>query len=308
VSVDPLAGKFPFYTSFQYSGNNPVTFYDLDGNEQVDNTKTNVDQNGQQNKVSFTQEKPNLDEEGNVVSKTKEVTSVTQNEDGSFTLNHEKGTQFTDSEDRIYSRYSENFESPEFLSEKGKSLVDNLFENLAEKNIQQVPTISGSPAPVEVPTAGNVTKNTDLKSVERTSTSVGIASDIVEGAAELSRAETMDKAKQLAKKGYKIFDKEKQAFKFLGKISKFARGLGVVTGVIQAGLSIREIYKDIQRGGIDAINPWDIADLAVASLAVTASIVLMFTPIGWIAAAALITTGVATGYFMGRLVHDLATQ
>ncbi len=51
VSVDPLSGKFPFYTPYQYSGDNPVTFYDLDGNEQVNNTNTNVEQNGQQAKI-----------------------------------------------------------------------------------------------------------------------------------------------------------------------------------------------------------------------------------------------------------------
>lgn len=49
VSVDPLAGKFPFYTPFQYTGNNPVTFTDLDGKETTGNEKTGVDTNGQQN-------------------------------------------------------------------------------------------------------------------------------------------------------------------------------------------------------------------------------------------------------------------
>jgi RHS repeat-associated protein len=48
VSVDPLAGKYPFYTPYQYSGNNPVTFYDLDGNETTENEVTNVETNGQQ--------------------------------------------------------------------------------------------------------------------------------------------------------------------------------------------------------------------------------------------------------------------
>src|ERR1017187_5622361 len=33
VSVDPLAAKFPFYTSYQYAGNRPINFIDLDGNE-----------------------------------------------------------------------------------------------------------------------------------------------------------------------------------------------------------------------------------------------------------------------------------
>jgi hypothetical protein len=43
-----LAGKFPFYTPYQYSGNNPVTFYDLDGEETVDNLQTGSESNGQQ--------------------------------------------------------------------------------------------------------------------------------------------------------------------------------------------------------------------------------------------------------------------
>jgi RHS repeat-associated protein len=55
VSVDPLAGKFPFYTPYQYSGDNPVTFYDMDGNERVDNTNTNVDENGQQKENGYQQ-------------------------------------------------------------------------------------------------------------------------------------------------------------------------------------------------------------------------------------------------------------
>ena len=35
VSVDPLAKKYPFYSSYQYAGNKPVTFIDLDGLEPV---------------------------------------------------------------------------------------------------------------------------------------------------------------------------------------------------------------------------------------------------------------------------------
>jgi len=33
VSVDPLAEKFPFYTPYQYAGNKPINFIDLDGKE-----------------------------------------------------------------------------------------------------------------------------------------------------------------------------------------------------------------------------------------------------------------------------------
>lgn len=35
VSVDPLAGDYPFYTPFQYAGNQPINFIDLDGLEQA---------------------------------------------------------------------------------------------------------------------------------------------------------------------------------------------------------------------------------------------------------------------------------
>ncbi|MDI1352859.1 MAG: RHS repeat-associated core domain-containing protein, partial [bacterium] len=33
VSIDPLAGEYPFYTPYQYAGNKPVNFIDLDGLE-----------------------------------------------------------------------------------------------------------------------------------------------------------------------------------------------------------------------------------------------------------------------------------
>ncbi len=33
VSIDPLAGEYPFYTPYQYAGNRPINFIDLDGLE-----------------------------------------------------------------------------------------------------------------------------------------------------------------------------------------------------------------------------------------------------------------------------------
>lgn len=33
LSIDPLASKFPFYTPYQYAGNSPIKFVDLDGAE-----------------------------------------------------------------------------------------------------------------------------------------------------------------------------------------------------------------------------------------------------------------------------------
>jgi len=34
VSVDPLAAKYPHYTPYQYAGNKPINFVDLDGLEE----------------------------------------------------------------------------------------------------------------------------------------------------------------------------------------------------------------------------------------------------------------------------------
>jgi RHS repeat-associated protein len=37
VSVDPLQFKYPYYTPYQYAGNKPITFIDLDGGEEMPN-------------------------------------------------------------------------------------------------------------------------------------------------------------------------------------------------------------------------------------------------------------------------------
>jgi RHS repeat-associated protein len=41
INVDPLAGKYPFYTPYQYAGNKPINFIDLDGGEEKPNPTTN---------------------------------------------------------------------------------------------------------------------------------------------------------------------------------------------------------------------------------------------------------------------------
>ncbi|MFA5419781.1 MAG: hypothetical protein WC341_15115, partial [Bacteroidales bacterium] len=43
--------KYPFYTPYQYSGNNPITFYDLDGTETTENEVANIKPNGQQTEI-----------------------------------------------------------------------------------------------------------------------------------------------------------------------------------------------------------------------------------------------------------------
>jgi RHS repeat-associated protein len=39
VSVDALKDKYPFYTTYQYAGNKPVSFIDLDGLEEEKKTR-----------------------------------------------------------------------------------------------------------------------------------------------------------------------------------------------------------------------------------------------------------------------------
>lgn len=53
VSVDPLQEKYPFYTPYQYAGNNPSSFTDLDGRETQDNDTTHVEKNEPQSYKSF---------------------------------------------------------------------------------------------------------------------------------------------------------------------------------------------------------------------------------------------------------------
>ena len=42
VSVDPMAGKFTYYTPYQYAGNRPINFIDLDGKEEAHPNNSNV--------------------------------------------------------------------------------------------------------------------------------------------------------------------------------------------------------------------------------------------------------------------------
>ena len=46
LSVDPLTKKYPWYTPYQFSGNNPIKFIDLDGLEPANNPKDPANQNG----------------------------------------------------------------------------------------------------------------------------------------------------------------------------------------------------------------------------------------------------------------------
>jgi RHS repeat-associated protein len=54
VSVDPLAGEYPFYTPYQYASNKPIVAIDLDGLETPEEQNTGMEANGQNNQVLST--------------------------------------------------------------------------------------------------------------------------------------------------------------------------------------------------------------------------------------------------------------
>ena len=58
VSVDPLQHKYPHYTPYQYAGNKPITFIDLDGLEEkkIEEIKSNfyIQKNDSQAQIDIT--------------------------------------------------------------------------------------------------------------------------------------------------------------------------------------------------------------------------------------------------------------
>ena len=53
MSVDPLQFKYPYYTPFQYAGNKPISFIDLDGAEEFRKPNGELIYTQSQNGVSY---------------------------------------------------------------------------------------------------------------------------------------------------------------------------------------------------------------------------------------------------------------
>jgi RHS repeat-associated protein len=105
VSVDPLQHKYPHYTPYQYAGNKPISYIDLDGLEEAktpDTIQTNTTKTI--NQVN-----------GEVTSKTMTKSTITATKDGSVSLSTESGTQyFTNGSPN--GNYSYEFKTFEFSS------------------------------------------------------------------------------------------------------------------------------------------------------------------------------------------------
>jgi hypothetical protein len=87
------------------------------------------------------------------------------------------------------------------------------------------------------------------------------------------------------------------------KYVKGVRYLGTAGTVFGMGVSGYNIYNCYNKGGIEAVNGWDIADFSVGAAGLTTtglvSIGLISNPVGWVVA------GGSTIYFTGRLIYDL---
>ncbi len=123
VSVDPLQFDYPQLTPFNYAGNKPITHIDIDGMQSSGDEKITT-------QPRYSEQR---DDDGNLLSKTKEQSSLTLNDDGSVTVHNLKGTmKYNDdgTTSTFVEPYSETVNNSDELSDKGKEYL-NLISNYA---------------------------------------------------------------------------------------------------------------------------------------------------------------------------------
>jgi hypothetical protein len=146
LSVDPLAGKFPFYTPYQYTGNNPVTFYDLDGNETTENEVTNVKPNGPQSepaKINFENYWPKSDETNRQLPVTVESLKLKEpfNPMAYFAEHNPTST-----ETPTIGPYNPSGYSEDFLKDKNQEFQrQNEFNKILYQRQENSPVMFGNP-------------------------------------------------------------------------------------------------------------------------------------------------------------------
>ena len=90
VSVDSLQHKYPHYTPYQYAGNKPVTFIDLDGMEEVEHNSTNVTTVDKKNN-NETESQNELIEKGiNLIGEIPGMVILVDKKSGSSTIKENK--------------------------------------------------------------------------------------------------------------------------------------------------------------------------------------------------------------------------
>ena len=134
VSVDPLQHKYPHYTPYQYAGNKPISYIDLDGLEEVENKSTNVTTVDQKNN-NETESQNELIEKGiNLIGEIPGIVILVDKKSGSSTIRENKVD--------VLSRESDNYIKVALttttynISEKGdisaiesKTVEWNFFQN-----------------------------------------------------------------------------------------------------------------------------------------------------------------------------------
>lgn len=166
VSVDDLKDEYPFYTTYQYAGNKPVGFIDLDGLEEVkaDEKDEEIDPIIPSNWVELT---PSISTENNPVwNWSTNVNSEENKPQGSYSINYKMyNSEINPTTDSNLSERQEKFKR-EFLSLNLKD--NNTAENKNFKYIHKAkPKLSRSVDKKEkIITTKGVYKSTETKIIE----------------------------------------------------------------------------------------------------------------------------------------------
>ena len=149
VSVDPLQHKYPHYTPYQYAGNKPISYIDLDGLEEAKKEDTKQQETKQEtpSKIIFE------NEEAKKYHLEKITPVYKKKEDGSFKLDRkknpilEKGAKY----DREYADLIKEIES---------KATTNII--IKKKNRYEIGNITGKGASYGTVFAGEINNKTNL--------------------------------------------------------------------------------------------------------------------------------------------------
>jgi hypothetical protein len=316
VSVDPLAGKYSFYTPYQYAGNKPINFIDLDGLEEAQPVdgggKTdNVNpQGGAETKSPNEYTTPGGDKVTFQEEHTAETDSSGERElTGGDKVTFPKGalTSFTVNGTKYRGFYNKQKDgSWSFGGYRDKE--GNVYDNFKTKPQTSSSTEQGNQSAVKPSspseTAGKNNSPEIVKKANDTNTGIGAATGILGGNYGLT-------ADQPIKYGQRIGGKVRSA-PLLSRASRMQsmRIAGVlgrinfVTGVLGTLYSMNQIRLDYNKGGWEQVKGTDISDAAIGTAGVLATgavaLGLMTNPVG-------LGIGIGIGlYFAVRLVYDLS--
>ena len=125
VSVDPLQHDYPIYTPYQYAGNKPISYIDLDGLEEFSVTIKITDNN----RITTVRLLQNTDNKIESIKKAK-VTYITN--DSTYVMHGFKRKKEEAIADTIYQSYM----NPKYYEENGKQVKEYLTGKRFEEKIK----------------------------------------------------------------------------------------------------------------------------------------------------------------------------